>query len=574
MRAVAVLAAILGAGLCTAEPPKPKGSVSVTFASPDERREETLLVTLSPVGPSGPGKPVAERRTMLPPGPKTAKVVFEGVARGKWSVAWGGPRIAAGSAVVGVADGPADAGRHVLRLGRTVDGSVHDDLGTPLAGARVALSERSRLERRDTFHAEIRTASDGGFRIEGAPDGEPLAWTASAAGCMEAAGLLGGETRLPIVLDRAQRVSGRVVDPDGKPVPEARIEVRYLREGWSTTARERVVVGEDGTFSFDRETPLATSVELRAKSFRLAERTLEPLSRQGAAREVALGDVVLDRGRNLRGRVTDATSGTALSGVSLRARTTREERDRAVTDEQEATSGEDGTFRIEGIGTDRSVRLEARASGHAPKTLEVEAGTDDAEVEVALGRGGRVEGRLCGRPFEIARSEIWPSAADLAEMRSGARKPDAAGRFVFTGVEPGRRTFVRAFAFEDPANPSGGAYAFGGTKTTVTVEEGRTVTLTLGCEGIPLSGTLLREGAPASGRVVVFSGPGEREADAMTDAAGGFSLFVPVPGTWSPWIDDPAGLGTKWAPVSCDVPLTGLADCNVDLRPAKGREAN
>lgn len=565
--------AVAGRPAEAADEPKPKGSVSVTFASPDERREETLLVTLSPVGPGGQGKPVAERRAALPPSPKTARVVFEGVSRGKWMLAWGGPRIAAGSAVVGVADGPADAGRRLLRLGRTVEGSAHDDLGAPLAGARVALSERSRLEGRDTFHAEVRTAPDGGFRIEGAPDGEPLAWSASAAGCMEAAGLLGGETRLEIVLDRAQQISGRVVDSDGKPVPQARIEVRYLREGWSSTGRERVAVGENGDFAFDREEPLATVIEVRAKGLRLAERRLEPLPKQGAARELPLGDVVLDRGRALRGRVTDAVSATAIAGVVLRAKTTREERDRVVPDEQETTSGEDGAFRIEGIGTDRPVRLEARSAGYAPKTLEVEAGTDDAEVELALGRGGRVEGRLCGRPFEIARSEIWPGADDFAEMRSGARKPDAAGRFVFTGVEPGRRTFVRAFAFEDPANPAGGAYAFGGTKATVIVEEGRTVAVTLGCEGIPLSGTLLRQGDPASGKVVVFSGPGNREADALTDAGGGFSLRVPLPGAWSPWIDDPAGLGLKWATASCDVPLSGLSGCAVDLRPVSPKES-
>jgi hypothetical protein len=49
------------------------------------------------------------------------------------------------------------------------------------------------------------------------------------------------------------------------------------------------------------------------------------------------------------------------------------------------------------------------------------------------------------------------------------------------------------------------------------------------------------------------------QADAMVDAAGGFSLVVPAPGAWSPWIDDPAGLGRKWAPASCEVPAG--ADC-------------
>lgn len=560
-------------GAIAPEAPKPKGSVTVSFVSPDERREETVVVTLAPIGPEGPGRPVAERRVVLPPGPKDAKVVFGGVARGSWAVRWDGARVAGGGVRVTVTDGPVDAGRQLLRLGLSVAGSVRDDLGTPLGGARVALSERSSLERRSTFHAEARTAADGGFTIEGAPDGTPLLWSASAAGCMEATGLLGGETRLEIVLDRAQRVSGRVVDLDGKPLPEARIEVRYLREGWSTTGRDRVAVSEAGAFAFDRESPLAAVVELRAKGFRLAEKKLEALARPGAARELPLGDVVLDRGRTLRGRVTDAATGAAVPGASLNATSRREERDRIVTDEQETTSGEDGTFAVEGIATDGPVRLVARLAGWAPKTLEIEPGTDDADVEVALRRGGRVEGRLCGRPFELARSEILKAADDFAEMRIGAQRPDGAGRFVFTGVEPGRRTFVRAFVFEDPLNPSAPAFVIGGTKGSVVVEEGRTATLALGCEGIPLSGALLREGVPAAGRVVVFRGPGNREAEAMLDGAGAFSLLVPVPGAWSPWIDGPAGLGLKWAPVSCDVPPSGLSGCAIDLRAAASKES-
>ena len=565
--------ATAGATAEAPEAPKPKGSVTVAFVSPDERREETMVVTLAPVGPGGPGTPVAERKVVLPPGPKSGKVAFGGVAPGIWAIRWCGGRVAAGGARVAVSEGAVDAGRHLLRLGLTVAGSVRDDLGTPVAGARVAIQERSSLERRDTFHAEVRADADGGFSIEGAPEGTPLLWSASAPGCMEATGLLGGDTRLEVVLDRAQRISGRAVDVGGTPVPAARVEVRYLHEGWSDTRGEKVVVAEDGAFAFQRELPLAAVVELRARGFRLAERKLEALPKQGAPRELPLGDVVLDRGRTVRGHVTDGATGAALAGVSLKVTSRREERNRLVTDEQETTSGEEGTFALEGIATDGPVRLVARTAGWAPRTLEIEGGPDDAEIEVALGRGGRVEGRLCGRPFELARSEIWMSADDFAEMRSGARKPDGAGRFVYTGVEPGRRTFVRAFAFEDPLNPSAPAFALGGTKGSVVVEEGRTATLTLGCDGIPLSGTLLREGAPAAGKVVVFRGPGNREADAMVDAAGGFSLFVPSPGSWSPWIDDPAGLGLKWAPASCNVPLTGLSGCALDLRTAVSEES-
>mgnify|MGYP002074979997 FL=1 len=162
---------------------------------------------------------------------------------------------------------------------------------------------------------------------------------------------------------------------------------------------------------------------------------------------------------------------------------------------------------------------------------------------------------------------------DLGAPREGAQKPDAAGRFVFTGVEPGRRTFARAWVYESPLRPGSWAMMMGGTRGSVEVEEGRTVMLELGCSGIPFSGLLLKEGAPFANRVVVFTGPGESAADAMTDGAGRFSTFAPAPASYEPYTDAVPPSGSSWAPISCDVPPGGLAGCLLDLRAIPAKEA-
>ena len=552
---------------------KANGSVTVSFLSLDEKREDSVVVSLAPgpgIGANRPGKTVAERKLTLPPRPRSAKAVFDDVPAGTWALSWNGPNVASGTKAVTVAAGPVDAGTLSLQRGITVEGAVRDDLGSPVAGARVLVSARAAFDRSDPYFDEVRTAADGGFSISGAPAGEPLSWAVRSSGHMDARGVLGGETRLEIVVERAQRVSGRLVDPDGLPFREAQVVVRYVTDRSSRNHASRIGIDDDGGFSFHREMPSKSRVEVKAKGYRQARRELEPLAETGWPRELSLGEIRLERGRTVRGRVVDGGSGLALAGVALRATVTRKEGRSIVLDQQEAASVEDGSFEISGIAPKEPVALSARKDGYAPRNLDLGEAGDD--VEVVLGRGGRVEGRLCGRPFELSRSEIWMTSQPNVNSRDGAQKPDATGRFVFTGVETGSMTFSRAWVYESPLRPGSYGAMVGGTTATIVVGEGRTSTIALGCDGIRLSGVLLLEGAPLAGKAVTFTGPGGTEPDAMTDDSGGFSLFVPLPGLYEPFTGDFPAPGMKWAPVACNVPAGGLDGCSLDLRPVPAQE--
>lgn len=549
------------------------GSVRASFLSPDEKREESFLVTLTPA-PAGPGerpgRTIAEKKVVLPPRPKSANVSFDDVPAGTWALAWGGPGLANGVKAVTVGAAPASAGAIAVLRGITVEGAVRDDLGGPVAGARVFVSEGPSRERTDPFSASVVTAADGGFVVTGAPDDTKLLWTALAPGHMQAKGSFGGEARLEIVVERAQRVTGRVVDPDGRPVPEAQFVVRYVSDRSSRNHVGKIEVDGDGAFSFFREMPMKTRVQVRAKGLRQATRDLEPLPETGWPREFELGEIALEKGRALRGRVVETGTGVPASGVALKTTVAKKEGRSIVLDEQEATSDDDGRFEISGIPPKEPVALSARKGGYAPRNLDL--GEADDDVEVLLGRGGRVEGRLCGRPFELSRSEIWMKAPGNVNSRDGAQKVDASGRFVFTGVETGSRTFTRAWLRENPLQPGSYGAALGDTRATVVVEEGRTVTVSLGCDGIPLSGVVLREGKPLPDWIVFFSGPAGAAPDAMTDASGRFSLFVPAPGSYEPDVDLNPAPGMTWAPVACHVPPGGLEGCLLDFRPVPAQE--
>ncbi len=550
-----------------------KGSVAATFLALDERREGSLVVGLAPVAAgrlAGPGKPFVEKRLTLPKRPGRAKVAFDDVPPGTWALVFSGPGIAAGMKAVPVAGKPADAGTIGLTPGFAVEGAVRDDLGVPVRGARVLLQEVAPFDDREAFLAETITGDDGGFGVPGAPSERPIVWVVRAAGHMEAKGRLGGETRLEVVLERAQRVDGKVVDAEGAPVRGAAVAVRYVRERSSRNHGRRIETDEDGSFAFHREMPDRTAVEVKAEGFRPLKRELEPLAEAGWPKETSLGELMLDPGRSLRGRTVDGATGAAVGGVDVKTTVARKEGSVVVLDEQRATTDADGRFELSGLPPEGPVTLAARATGYAPKSLEVSEEAD--EVEVVLGKGGRVEGRLCGRPHELARSEVQLERPGLGDPREGAQKPDAAGRVVFTGVEPGRRTFARAWVYESPLRPGSWAMMMGGTRGSVEVEEGRTVMLELGCAGIPFSGLLLREGAPFASKVVVFTGPGESAADAMTDGVGRFSTLAPAPGTYEPYTDAVPPPGLTWAPVSCDVPPGGLESCLLDLRTTPARE--
>jgi RNA polymerase sigma-70 factor (ECF subfamily) len=136
-------------------------------------------------------------------------------------------------------------------------GSVVDEAGRPLAGARVELVVPRDLQRSITrvlaFSSEetfaVRSAADGTFSLAGAPGVEGSTLTAALDGYAphEDRAPLQSDPALHLVLSRASvevgAIAGRVVDADGAP-----LEGAHVAAGWATTRTDSA-----GQFAFELE---------------------------------------------------------------------------------------------------------------------------------------------------------------------------------------------------------------------------------------------------------------------------------------------------------------------------------
>ncbi|MFL5357905.1 carboxypeptidase regulatory-like domain-containing protein [Archangium sp.] len=206
--------------------------------------------------------------------------------------------------------------------GLTLSGIVVDEAGNPVSGATLALQpeEQTTPEQVGYFQmrrGEPRTGADGrfqvhhlmagrywlrasaeGYRFEQAPDQPryPVRVKSHPPGVEARA----GATDVRIVLEKAARLRGRAVRPDGTPV------TRFKIGQW-------LEVDPRGAFS----QPIFASGEqtLVFTAPNLAETTRTVVLKEGVDTE--LGEVVLTPGRDVRGRVVEAATGAPVAGAKV-----------------------------------------------------------------------------------------------------------------------------------------------------------------------------------------------------------------------------------------------------------------
>lgn len=581
---VLLLAAALAAGAHAADgpvagpsaaatpaPPSSTGSITVSFLSPSERVDEPLVVMLTPALPAesaGARAATVEKRLVLARSPERTRADFEGLAPGRWVLAWSGPGISSDEKGVTLSAGatlPVDVS---LRAGRSLTGSVRDDLGMVVAGAEIAIeTAEGPFDGTPLPRITAKSGGDGGFRLVGLPIDAALVWEAKAEGHEVSRGRLGGDTSLQVVLERAQRITGRVVDADGKPIEGAGLNVTWVHKDSDGFAREHrsqpgpIRTDATGVFAFHRLLRWEGALLVGAPGYLSTRRELETLPTLGETRELDLGTLTLGRGRTLPGRVVDAERGTPVPEAEVTAMWAHAPRLRDATS---ATSDAEGSFELSGLPEGGSVRLVARAAGYALGHLD--PSPEATSVELALRRGGRIEGLVCGTPAELARTSVWFGSEMRRHSSGNALEVGPDGRFVVENAEPGRWTFTRAWSHRDAAGRmQGGMGGVGNASASTTVEDGATARVRLACDGILVTGTVVANGAPLGERVLVLSRANRDFGDGLVDGATGrFAIRVPVPGRYQVWGTNPPS-GHAFASPGCDVPPEGLAGCVLDL---------
>lgn len=261
-----------------------------------------------------------------------------------------------------------------------IEGRVVDAEGAPIEGVDIthvtAQWERT-LTTDDTAPAgEARTQADGAFAIRVPPGTVEL--TASIAGRPHAVAVVrdvrpdASIVGVEIVLGEGTTIDGKVHDPDGAPVAGALV-VAIEPYG----ARRETRTDEKGRFVLEALPRGATLVEASARGFAPSLPARVMIGTVKPPRTV----LVLRAPQTIAGSVV-ASDGTPIAGATITATDPRSELPAAS-----ATSGADGAFALDEVGTG-PYDVAAEAEGFAPgRSTGVAGGATELRLELQASGG-------------------------------------------------------------------------------------------------------------------------------------------------------------------------------------------
>jgi protocatechuate 3,4-dioxygenase beta subunit len=418
-----------------------------------------------------------------------------------------------------------------------LEGIVQDRRGTPVPDVLVIAWPK---DKRGEVVAQARSGEDGRFVLPGLrPDRWKLLVEAGGLGTLETERRVPEDGSAVLAIDGESRaVTGMVGDGTGRPQVDAQVVLGGAGLRWARTAR----TDRNGIFSI---TGLGSGrFTLRATHGHRASPPSVVVLDEAAWRPVHVR-LSLHPGVFVEGRVVDDT-GKALADATVDVLAMPSD-DLPIS----GRSGLDGGFRLGPIAPGKH-QVVAHREDHVPLDApEPQLGARTQErFELRLARTARVAGRVldeAGRPMvDVVASSIClvggrddlvvipgalPLAAEAAALPVGrllrpggvrSSRTDASGRFLLTGLSPGRTRVEILHADKLPLRREPLLLAPGDVRDLgdLTMHE-----------GVPLGGTVLDDqGRVAEGAVVEARRVGRIAHPvlrATTDGQGAFFLRVP-----------------------------------------------
>jgi protocatechuate 3,4-dioxygenase beta subunit len=356
-----------------------------------------------------------------------------------------------------------------LRLGPAamIAGQVVDSNGTPLEGFMVQARPRGTSSPMGWARTRERTGADGLFALESVRAGE--AYDVTALG-PDGPGptrdnIVAPADGIDLVVPARGRITGRVTDTQsGAPITDfeiayspdrggggVRMIVAAPRSGRRGPFAREPMHSEDGSFALEDVAPGTWEVRVYAPGYEDA-RVGGLVVASGKGREGV--EVKMARGRVIRGRVLEATTGRGIAGATVSAETSsggpgfRMAPFSPFDDQGGQVTDAEGVFEIMGLSQGKYT-VTARHADYAEASQLVEVQEAVSTAELRMSAGGVLGGQVVTetrRPLPGAEVSLVAAGESMGRgfpgMGGQGTVTDESGRFRFEHLTSGRYTLA------------------------------------------------------------------------------------------------------------------------------------